>query len=60
MLIVSYRLTKISSVFNLLCVLTSAWEDLNTQKVQKTQFIRTKHNMQILGVIPFIKLKNDT
>ena len=23
-------------------------------------FIRTKHNMRIFGVIPFIKLRNDT
>ena len=28
--------------------------------ISRTLFIRTKHNMQIFGVIPFIKLQNDT
>jgi len=31
----------------------------NTSKAQRTLFIRTKHNMEILRVIPFIKLQND-
>ena len=34
------------------------------KKVQKNAIIllaiRTKHNMEIFGVIPFIKLQNDT
>ena len=28
--------------------------------LKRMLFIRTKHNMQIFGVIPFIKLQNDT
>ena len=32
-----------------------------TQKrFKRTLFIMTKHNMRILGAIPFIKLQNDT
>ena len=32
-----------------------------THKMFKiTLFIKTKHNMRILGIIPFIKLQNDT
>ena len=27
---------------------------------KRTLFIQTKHNMQILGVIPIIKLQNDS
>ena len=27
---------------------------------KRTLFIRTKHNLYIFGVIPFIKLQNDT
>ena len=30
------------------------------QRFKRTLFIRTKHNTRIFGVIPFIKLQNDT
>ena len=30
------------------------------ERFRRTLFIGTKHNMQIVGVIPFIKLQNDT
>ena len=30
------------------------------ERFRRTLFIRTKHNMQMLGVIPFIKLQNNT
>ena len=30
------------------------------KRFQRTLFIRTKHSMQIFGVIPFVKLQNDT
>ena len=30
------------------------------KRLKRTLFIRTKHNMQILGVIPFFKLQNNT
>ena len=30
------------------------------KRFKRTLFIRTKHNMRIFGVIPFIKLQNDT
>ena len=30
------------------------------KRFKRTLFIRTKHNMQISRVIPFIKLRNDT
>ena len=30
------------------------------KRLKRTLFIRTKRNMRILGVIPFIKLQNDT
>ena len=34
---------------------------IQTQKrLKRTLFIRTKHNMQIFGVIPFIVLQNDS
>ena len=40
----------------------SGKQDPNTSKVKlkRTLFIRTKHNMQIFGEIPFIKLQNNT
>ena len=38
--------------------------DANTKrfkkKGKKKLFIRTRHNVRIFGVIPFIKLQNDT
>ena len=35
--------------------------DPNIQNVQKERYLlEQKHNMQILGVIPFIKLQNET
>ena len=30
------------------------------KRLKRTLFIRTKHNMRMFGVIPFIKLQNDT
>ena len=30
------------------------------KRFQITLFIRTEHNMRIFGVIPFIKIQNDT
>ena len=30
------------------------------KRLKGTVFIRTTHNVQIFGVIPFIKLQNDT
>ena len=30
------------------------------KRFKRMLFIRTKHNMPIFGVIPFIKLENDT
>ena len=34
---------------------------MQTRKMfRRTLFIRTKHDMQIFGVIPFIKLQNNT
>ena len=30
------------------------------KKLKRMLFIRTKHNMRILGVIPLTKLENDT
>ena len=36
-------------------------DEIQTHKrFKRTLFIRTKHNMQIFRVIPFIKLQNDT
>ena len=35
-------------------------QDPNTEKVQRALFIKTKHNMHIFRVIPFIKLQNNT
>ena len=35
-------------------------QDPNTQKVQNNAVYRTKHNMRIVGVIPFVKLQNNT
>ena len=35
-------------------------KDPNTYNIQRTLFIRTKHNMRFLGLIPCIKLQNDT
>ena len=36
-------------------------DDIQThKKFERTLFIRTKHNLQIFGVIPFNKLQNDT
>ena len=35
-------------------------EDRRLKYIYETLFIRTKHNMQIFGVIPLIKLQNDT
>ena len=40
---------------------TACRNNIQTHKrLKRTLFIRTKHNMQIFGVIPFIKLQNDT
>ena len=39
------------------------WRDPNTCKVQKNAYLlwhRQTHNLQIFGVIPFVKLQNDT
>ena len=36
------------------------WDPKHEKRFKITLFIRTKHNMQIFGVIPFIKLQNDT
>ena len=36
------------------------WGNLNNCQRSKTLFIRTKHNLQIFGVILFIKLQNNT
>ena len=44
------------------CSLSQTCEE-KTQKHKRFKimlFITTKHNMHILGVIPFIKLQNDT
>ena len=30
------------------------------KRLKRTLFIRTKHDMRIFGVIPFIKLQNNT
>ena len=30
------------------------------KRLKRTLFIRTKYDMQILGIIPYIKLQNDT
>ena len=30
------------------------------KKEEKKLFIRTKHSMQMFGVVPFIRLQNDT
>ena len=30
------------------------------KRFKRTLFIRTKHNMRIFGLIPFIELQNDT
>ena len=30
------------------------------RRFKRTLFIRTKHHMQIFGVMPFIKLQNNT
>ena len=38
---------------------TCEWEP-NTERFRITLFIRTKHNMRIFGVIPFIHLQNDS
>ena len=39
----------------------NGWREIQTHKRFKgTLFIRTKHNLQILGVIPFDKLQNNT
>ena len=35
-------------------------KDANTEMLKKMLFISTKHNMQIFGVIPFIKQQNST
>ena len=40
--------------------LANWWQDPNTYKVQRTLFIRVKHNLQIFGVIPFIELQSNT
>ena len=43
------------------CIFLFLSNQIQTLKRFKTTiFIRTKYNMQILGVIPFIKLQNDT
>ena len=35
-------------------------QDQTHERFRRMLFIRTKHNMRIVGVIPFIKLQNDT
>ena len=52
--------TPVTSSFS---VRRSAWWCLKIQThkmFKRTLFIRTKHNIRIFGVIPFIKLQNDT
>ena len=43
------------------CLLGTVPELIQThERFKRALFIRTKHYMQILGVIPFINLQNDT
>ena len=35
-------------------------QDPNTKGSEKRYLLGQKHNMRILGIIPFIKLQNDT
>ena len=34
-------------------------QDLNAKKFKRTLFIRTKHNLQILGVIPLYQVTKE-
>ena len=38
----------------------SCWWDPNHKRSKRTLFIRTRQNIHIFGVIPFVKLQNDT
>ena len=48
-------LEKGSSLENVLCFVSK-----RMKRFKRTLFMRTKYSMQILGVIPFVKLQNET
>ena len=55
------RRASVSSSFTFHVVkLGELRKDLTHKKFERTLFIRTKHTMRIFGIIPFIKLRNDT
>ena len=50
---------KISVLANLLCIWI-LFQNPTRKRLKRALFIWTQHNMHIFGIVPFIKLQNDT